>query len=177
MNDNYAVKFGLMAGGGTVIFLCLFYWIDKVLILQPGVIWSTLILYLLGMYMAPLEVRKSQDGIIDFKTALRNAFLVWVIANAIYHLFNYLLYNILDPEMLEVQRNYMLDNFDKIEGILSRDNIETLKEGTNQLNYSFFTVLTHYASSLIGGFLFAAVIARMIRREPISPQNQENATN
>ena len=63
--------------------------IDKKLILSPEIIWSTMFLYLLGMYMAPIEERKEQEGYLDFKEALRASFIVWIVANAIYHSFNY----------------------------------------------------------------------------------------
>lgn len=168
MQDNHAVKFGILAGLGTIIFLFLFYWIDKKLILSPEIIWSTMFLYLLGMYMAPVEERKENGGYIDFKPALRAAFIVWIVANSIYHLFNYVLYNFLDKEMLNVQQQYMRDNMGTVEGFVSPENYELLVANIEQMNYNFVTVFTAYISSLIWGFILAAIIGRMVRRKPIS---------
>jgi len=167
MKDNYAIKFGVLAGLGTIIFLFLFYWIDKKLILSPEIIWSTMFLYLLGMYMAPVEERKENDGYLDFKPALRAAFIVWIVANGIYHSFNYLLYNFLDKEMLNVQKQYMRDNIGNLEGFLGEENYELFVANIEQMNYNFPTVLTAYISSLIGGFILAAIIGRIVRRHPI----------
>lgn len=167
MKDNHAVKFGMLAGLGTIIFLFLFYWIDKKLILSPEIIWSTMLLYLIGMYMAAVEERKANGGYIDFKTALRAAFIVWIVANAIYHTFNYALYNFLDAEMLTIQKQYMRDNMGNLEGFLGEENYEVFMANIENMNYNFFTVLTAYVSALIGGFIIAAIIGRMVRRHPI----------
>jgi len=167
MKDNHAVKFGVLAGLGTIIFLFLFYWIDKKLILSPEIIWSTMLLYLIGMYMAPIEERKENGGYIDFKTALRSSFIVWLVANAIYHAFNYVLYNFLDSEMLDIQKQFVRDNADQLEGVVGDKNYELFLSNIDQMNYDFSTVLMAYLTTLIGGFIIAAIIGRMVRRHPL----------
>ncbi len=167
MKDNHAIKFGVISGVATVIFLFLFYWIEKELMLSPGIIWSTTFLYFIGMYMAPLELRNENGGYLDYKTALRASFIVWVIANAIYHAFQYILYNFLDPEMLSVQKNYMHKNMGVLEGAVSEEYLETFSENLELLNYDLGTVIFTYFSSLVAGFIFSAVIARMVRRNPL----------
>ena len=167
MKDNFAIKFGMLAGLGTIIFLFLFYWIDKKLILSPEIIWSTMFLYLLGMYMAPIEERKLNEGYLDFKTALRASFIVWIVANAIYHSFNYILYNFLDTEMLNIQKQYVRDNAANLEGLMGTENYELFLANIDNMNYNFATVLMAYLTALIGGFIIAAIIARIVRRNPI----------
>ncbi len=167
MKDDYAVKFGLLAGSGTIIFLFLFYWIDKKPILSPEIIWSTMLLYLIGMYMAPVEERKANEGYLDFKTALRAAFIVWIVANAIYHSFNYVLYNFLDAEMLNIQKNYVRDNMNGLEGLMGEENHELFLANIDNMNYDISTVIMAYLTSLVGGFIISAIIGRMVRRKPI----------
>lgn len=165
--DNHSIKFGIIAGSATIVFLFLFYWIEKELMLSAGIIWSTTFLYFIGMYMAPLELRKENEGYLDFKTALRAAFIVWVIANAIYHAFQYILYNFLDPDMLNVQKNYMQREMGKLDGMVSEEYLETFSENIEVLNYDLGTVIFTYFSSLIAGFIFSAIIARLVRRIPL----------
>jgi len=166
MENNHAIKFGIFAGVGTVVFLFLFYWIEKTLMLSPSVIWSTIFLYLIGMYMAAVEVRKENEGYIDFRTALKAAFLVWVIANAIYHAYNYLLYNFLDKDMINVQKRYMSEQMAELEGVISEKYLEELNQNVEILTYDLSQVISTYATSLIMGFLIAMIIARMVRRKP-----------
>ena len=142
--------------------------------LSPGIIWSTIFLYLMGMYMAALEVRKENGGYLEFKPALKQTFLVWVIANGIYHFYNYFLYNFLDTDMLNVQRLYMEENMEQMEGFLNEQQMELFKQGIQELNYNFSTVITTYFSSLIGGFIIAAAIARLVRRKPVFSDQEEN---
>jgi len=166
MENNHAKKFGILAGVGTVIFLFLFYWIEKKLMLSPSVIWSTIFLYLIGMYMAAIEVRRENEGYIDFRTALKAAFLVWVIANAIYHAYNYILFNFLDTDMLNVQKKYMGEEMNKMEGYIGDDYIQHMRDNIDLLSYDLSQVIFAYVSSLIVGFALAALIARMVRRQP-----------
>lgn len=168
MKDNHAVKFGIIAGVATVLFLFLFYWIEKELILSPGVIWSTTLLYFIGMYMAPLELRSENEGYLDFKTALRASFIVWGVANLIYHTFQYILYNFLDPKMIEIQKNYILKNMDSLEGMVSEEYIETYTNSLESFSYDLGTTIFTYFSSLIVGFFFSMVIARLVRRDPLN---------
>jgi hypothetical protein len=173
MKNSHAIKFGVFAGLGTLMFLFLFYWIEKQLMLSPGVIWSTMFLYILGMYMAGVESRKENGGFIDFKTALKAAFLVYVIANGIYHLYNYVLYNFLDPDMLNVQKAFLENNMEQIEGMMGEDWAKQFREGIDKLNYNMADVISAYISSLIGGFLLAAIIARIVRKNPESQDLEE----
>ncbi len=164
--NNHAIKFGTFAGLGTVVFLFLFYWIEKTLMLSPSVIWSTIFLYLIGMYMAAVEVRKENGGYVDFRTALKASFLVWVIANAIYHAFNYVLYNFLDKDMINVQKAYVSKQMEEMEGVISDDYLEDMNQNIAELTYDLSQVISTYATSLVMGFLIAMIIARMVKRQP-----------
>jgi len=166
MENIHAKKFGIFAGLGTVVFLFLFYWIEKELMLSPSVIWSTIVLYLIGMYMAAAEVRRDNGGYIDFRSALKAAFIVWIVANAIYHAYNYLLFNFLDKDMLNVQKSYMHKQMEEMDGLISEDYLEVLNNNIEVLSYDLTQVIFAYVSSLIAGFLIAAFIARIVRRKP-----------
>lgn len=167
MENNHAIKFGIFAGVGTVVFLFLFYWIEKTLMLSPSIIWSTIFLYLIGMYMAAVEVRRENGGYIDFRTALKASFIVWVVANAIYHTYNYVLFNFIDKDMLNVQKAYMSDQMKDMDVLISEDYLEVMNQNIEVLSYDLTQVIFAYFSSLIAGFLMAAVIARMARRKPL----------
>lgn len=166
MKNNHAIKFGIFAGLGTVIFLFLFYWIEKKLMLSPSVIWSTIFLYLIGMYMAAAEVRRENGGYIEYRPALKAAFIVWIVANAIYHTYSYLLFNFIDKDMLNVQQEYMRGEMEKMDGMISEDYLEVMNNNIEILSYDITQVIFAYFSSLIMGFLIAAIIARMVRRKP-----------
>lgn len=159
--NSHGVKFGLLAGIGTVFILLASYYIDKRLMLSPSVVWSTMIFYLIGMYMAALEDRKSGGGFISFKEALQTSFVVWLVANAIYHLFIYCQFNYFDPEMLSVQKEVFLE-MNAQAGLLDEELSEKV---ISEISYDFMHTATGYMMSLIGGFALSAMIARLIRRD------------
>ncbi len=159
--ESHGIKFGLFAGIGTVLILLSAYFIDKKLMLSPGVVWSTLIFYLIGMYMAALEDRKSRNGFISFKEALRTSFVVWVIANAIYHVFLYFHFNYFDLDMLNIQKEYFLEMNEQA-GLLNEDLSAQISD---QLSYNIMQTITGFTMSLIGGFALSAAIARLIRKD------------
>lgn len=166
MKNKHAIRFGIFAGIGTVLFLYLFYWMDKKMMLQPSIVWSTMFLYIIAMYMAPLEERKENEGYLLFKPALKASFLVYIIANGIYTIFNYILYNFLDPGMLEVQKEYFHEHKEILEGFLPQSTYEEFVKSLEHLNYSLGTIISHYFITLIGGFILAVIIANIIKRNP-----------
>lgn len=161
--NAHSTKFGLIAGIGTVLILLTAYFIDKRLQLSPGVVWSTSIFYIVGMAMAAIEERKDKGGFISFKEALKAAFIVWMVANAIYHAFNYFHFNYYDPEMLQIQKDYVLETLDT--GVFSEEMAEQMAAKTEEIKYDLLTTVSGYIMSLVFGFLLAAIIARLVRRD------------
>ena len=161
---NNAVRIGLLTGFGTVFCLLLVYWINKRLALNPIIIWGTTLFYLIGMFSVAVGTRAKASGHIDFRSVLKPAFLVFVIANAIYHLYNYSLFNFFDPEMLIIQKELILEQ----EASLSMmDEAQRTAFLQGIMNYGFKNMLFSYSSSLIGGFIIAVIIALIVKRAPI----------
>ncbi len=161
---NYAVKIGLLTGLGTILFLLLIYWIDKKLALNPNIIWFTTLFYLIGMYKAAAVERKKANEYLGFRPALRVAFLVFIIANAIYHFYNYLLFNFLDPKMLDVQIALILGE-GGLDNLMNEEQRATFLKDI--MIYDFKNMTFAYFSSLIGGFILAVIIALIVKREPL----------
>lgn len=159
--ESHGIKFGLFAGIGTVLILLSAYYIDRKLMLSSNIVWSTLLFYLIGMYMSAWEDRKAGGGFISFKEALRSCFIVWIVANAIYHAFLYFHYNFFDLEMLAVQKEHLLEMNEQA-GFLDE---ELSKQVVEELSFSISHTITGYFMSLIGGFALSAIIARLIRRD------------
>jgi len=153
MNDK-SLHYGLIAGIATVACFGLFYWIDKQLVINLWLWYGSLIIYIWAMYQASKAQFESKEGQeIPFKTALRAPFLVFVVANAIFYLFYYLLCNYIDPEVVEIQMQRLLESeFAK--------NLEG-----KDIDMSFSRLLFQYVQSLIGGFILSLAITGIVRRQ------------
>ncbi len=165
MGQSIAIKYGWIAGVSTVAYFLLFYFINPRLLFNPFVYWASLGVYLALIWRA-LQVEKEQkEGVLDFKQALRSAFLVFVIANLIYYVFYYLLYNWIDPGLVELQEEVMRESLEQAGGMLpeeqKKEMLRSLEEG---LKIEPSTVLLTYARSLIGGFLLALGLAAIASR-------------
>lgn len=142
--------YGIFAGAGTVLYLLLFYFADKAYFVNGLITWSSVIIYLVFMYKAIIDERNKRGGEIEFKDAVRPAFLVYVIANLIYYTFLYLMFNFFDTELVEIQRE-MMEN----------SGIDTKGEDLKMtLPMTFFA----FIQSLIAGFAFSAILAAILKR-------------
>ena len=88
-----------------------------------------------------------------FKGSLQVAFLVFVLANALFYLFYYLLFTVFDPGLVDLQREMLANN--------------PMWEGGNteiDLTVTLGRVLFSFAYSLIGGFILALIVSAVARR-------------
>ncbi len=145
-----AVKYGIIAGIGTVLYLLVFYFIDPALILKPLVYWSTLIIAVIGMAAAVSKERSENGGRIARKEAMKTAFLVFVISMLFFNALVYVLFNFVDPGLSEMQKQIMEN--------AGRD-VKDL-----DLKMTLGKVLFGYAFSLIGGFFISYLVASIMKK-------------
>ena len=72
------IKYGLIAGVGTVALFLLFYLSEPAWMLSPYLWWGSLVIYIWAMAKAIKPAAK-----IEIKLGLREGFVVYAIANAI----------------------------------------------------------------------------------------------
>lgn len=142
--------YGILAGAGTVLYLLLFYFADRSYFLNGAITWSSLIIYLVFMYKAVIEETKDLTGEIEFKDAIKPAFAVYAIANLIYYCFLYLMFNIFDPQLVDLQQELMAASGIEIKG--------------EDLKMTLFITFFAFIQSLVAGFAFSAILAAILRR-------------
>lgn len=137
-----------MAGVLTVGYFLLFYFINRALLLNPWVWWGSLTIYLVFMFRVVQQLDTTA-----FRQSLQGAFLVFVIANAIFYLFYYLLFSVFDPGLVDLQGELLEGN--------------PLWEGGNtelDLSVTMGRVIFSFAYSLIGGFILALLVSAVARK-------------
>lgn len=148
MKHRQAIINGTIAGILTVGYFLLFYFIDRPLILTAWVWWGSLVIYLLFMFRVVQQLDTTA-----FRQSLQAAFLVFVLANAIFYLFYYLLFSVFDPGLVDLQREMLTDN------PLWRDS-NTVVDLTVTVSRTLFS----FSYSLIGGFLLALIVSAVARK-------------
>ncbi len=144
-----AIKYGIITGAAIVLYLLLFYSIDKSFLFNPLVFWASLLIPLIGMVVATRKVRDSQDEGMTKKDAITTSFITWVIAMALFHLFLYILFNFIDNGLIDIQKELA----EKATG-------ETFKREDLEMTVSLLTFRA--AFMMIPGFLFSYMIASFL---------------
>lgn len=158
--NSIGIKYGTIAGIGVLLYFLLFYFIDKQMMLGTPVVWSSLLIYVVCMVWAVQKERSNKGNRINFRSALRTAFFVAVIANIIYVIAYYILMQV-DSEALAILKEMTVENHKRWLPESEPAEIDAL--------YSNFKVdisatLLSFARSTIGSFFLALPIAFLLRK-------------
>lgn len=145
-----AIKFGIITGIATVLYLFIFHQIDRALVLNPLVYWSTLLFAVAGMVAAVKKTRSENSNKISQREALKTAFLVFVLAQLLFMAFIFVLFNFLDPGLVDLQKEMMEKAGMKIEN--------------PDLSMTFGKVFFRYAYMLIPGFFLSYMVASFMKK-------------
>ncbi|MFK7808218.1 MAG: DUF4199 domain-containing protein [Saprospiraceae bacterium] len=162
---NPSKKYGIIAGVATVGYMLLFYLIDRTLILNMKVYWSSLLIYFICMYKACMEIRSSHENeVLHLKDAIRASFITFLIANAIFYIFYYILLNFVDPDLVKLQVEIAQQMYLDIMGEeRAKPMLDRMEEEGFEMTFSktFF----EYAKGAIAGFVFSLLIGGFTRQE------------
>lgn len=175
------IKWGLIVGGATVAIYIIAYMVRKESYIDSTMIWLlTMMLYLIGMRQASVETRTEFLSFYNengepyrFAYALQPPFLVFLIAQVLYYLQQYLMFNFIDPSLSEIARDIAIEKIDEVSGILGRfmdeDNADLMREQLEEQDFSMkiSSVLLNLAFSLLGGFLISCIYALVFKKENV----------
>ncbi len=161
--QTFGIKYGIIAGVGTILYMLLFYFIDQRMMLGPWVYRSTLLIYVIMMFMAVFAARKSGDGLIDIKEAIRIAFQTFIVANVLFYVFYYLLFNMFDPELVTLQKEMMMEFQEEYKDLEMAEQLKDMTEA--DLAFTLGKAIFSFAKDAITGFIFSLLIAGIARNK------------
>lgn len=165
MQKNQAIRYGIGAGIATIGFYLLFYFIDKRLMFNPGIYWGSLALPLVAMVLACRQQARVQGGRLSWKEGIQIAFVVYVVAMAIYYLFYYVLFAYLDPGLVSVQAEVMQAGMERAKAILGERQAGAWEElDPEDLRVTPAKSFFAFSQSLIGGFLLSLLVGGLSKR-------------
>lgn len=165
--ENNGLKYGILAGLGAIAVSLGFYLVEEKMIFSVAgyVGWA---IYLYCMYKATVDERAEMGGFMTFKEALKPAFLTFVVASFIYFVFYYVLFNFIDPNLAELQKEIAMESMQGMGGLMGEETLENMMEEMEKQDFQvgIGTVSLSYAISLIfPGFIFALIIALIAKKE------------
>lgn len=167
MNSNQtSVNYGLIGGMAAIALGMLYYLINvRGFIAWGG--WFSNLAIIASMAMAALAVRREQGGFLPFREALKSTFLVWVIASFLSMVFLYLLYNFIDPGLVDIQKEVVAEMMDRFLASADQATIDQIEESMTAENFGLDIKksLLGYAFSLIfPGFIVSLIVAAIVKR-------------
>ncbi len=161
---HYEISAGLVSGLLTIILFGAIYSISPRWMLHPFLYWGSMVIFLGGMLGACLLAKRRGNGVLSFREGVRNGFLTFVIANCLFLVFYYLLFNWVNPELPQIQLEMMQEYAEQnLMGKELRDQKEWL--ATQNFKLEFSDLIFGFARGAIGGFLLSLIIALVVRQE------------
>lgn len=161
------IIYGITAGISSVLVLLCFYFIDKIFIFKPLYFYATLIPVLISMWLLGQKLQKELKK--ELPTLLKETFVVFIIADIIFYLFYYFLFNNFDPQLLLIEKQQVLQDYSALKTQTSdMEQIQTLNQMIEEIEknglppMTFGTVLMQLGRGIIGGFGFSYAIAYLL---------------
>jgi hypothetical protein len=164
---SIAVTCGLIAGLALILLTTILYLGGINVFLGYGAYLGYLLLIGAAVTSALME-KKAQNGFLEFREALKAAFLVFVIALALQSIFNWVLMNFIDTGFRSALEKAILDKTEKfMQGMkIDQDTIDkTLDEQRGKNQYAFPKILMGLCFSYVFSFLIALLIAAIVKRK------------
>ena len=142
------------------------YFVDPSLFLSMRS-WILLTIIIVLMIKTGLDERRIGEGFIDFGDAFRSMFIASAIGILFCTMFEYIMFNIIDPGLIETQREIALEAIEKMSGFLGEDGYEMAVERIQdqEFNTPAQTLISYLVRQLVPNALFSAIIALIIKRK------------
>jgi hypothetical protein len=165
MNKILAIAFATVSV--VIAFFLTAYYMDRGALLNPWVQWSSLTLYLGGMFLATWIERTSSTDDYGWQKGLRTSFFVFVFISVGYYIFYYLLFQFIDPGLIDLQRQLMLHAIKEHPEYFGNKTPFQLQNELRAEDFkpSLGKMSLAFAQSLMGGFLLSLLVAFVCRRE------------
>ncbi len=167
MKYRNAIVYGVLSGLAIIFYHLGFYFGNKEIIIGSWFFFSIYLLHVPFMVATGLKERSLNNGLIDFKTALREVFLTFLVGMFFYYAIYYALFNF-DSEIIALQKQASMQGMEwQLEkGFIDEEQFDALKAAweTDNHNVTIWGVITGIPFRIIGGFLLSLLVASIVKR-------------
>lgn len=161
---KYALNYGLILGAVSVVFAFMLYTADMHYQGGIAVMLISLVITLAAVIIAMLQFRKANNGFMTFGQALKIGVGVSLVGGIIGIIFNQLMANVIDPEMMnkamEFQRNQLMETT-----ALTPEQIDAQMEMGKKFSTPTMQIVFGLIFSLFIGFVFSLIPALVLKRQ------------
>lgn len=163
------INYGLILGGFSVLFTTVIYAIDLELFTSWWIGIVAIVISITIGVMLVSKTKKQLGGNITFKEAFTVYFIAAVIGTLISTLYNYVLFNFIDPEAKEAIKEITMEYTAKMMerfGAPSAAINETMQKLAETDNYSIGNLMFGAAVSIVISAIFGLILAAIFKSKP-----------
>ena len=168
---DHAIKYGVILGLVGIILTVLLYIVNPAMLVNMWLGLFFLLLYLGLLIYAGIDYRNQIGGLIPFGKAFQHGFLTLVIAGIIGTIFNWLLYSVIDPGVVDVLVDQSVEN---ARSMMERFGApeEAMEEGLEKARadtidrFTTVGILKGFLWSLIFYAIAALISGAIVKRKP-----------
>lgn len=168
---NPFARYGLFFSLLYITVSLIFYLTKPALLFDMFAFWCWMLLLFVFMWVAVLEKKNADKGIITLRDGVKQAWLTFVIGLGVTYLFQYLLTNLIESGVLNIQKEMQtksLENVARLIGI-SEDKSQKQFEIMEERGPTDFSRLVfRYATLLVFGAIPSFIMAAIMKKEPLN---------
>jgi phosphate/sulfate permease len=160
------IRYGIIGGLLWSIAYLLAYLFNTKMMFNPVLQYGSLLFPIASIVLCGLAEKKENPEVLPFKSVLKETFIAAVIAPFIMIFFYFLLSTVIDPSIIEVQKQVAIEAIEKYSEYFNDDQYEEMIERIDGQNYSSLPyTLLRWFLNIIFGFLVCVIISLIVRKE------------
>lgn len=163
--DNPGIKWGIYLGIASVAVSLILYLVNPIWMYQSPAVLAGLVITILFLVLAGKEKREDLGGYASFGQVFPTLFLVSIISAVISVIFGYILMNVIDPGLIDVQKEASMDSTRwilELMGVEGDDMDAALEATAEELDKQEFGGVKQMMTGLIAAGFFGAFISAIV---------------
>ena len=168
IDKAHFIKLGVLAGMIYLTVLVVLYLVDRKLLLNPGLdLLIANVFYWVVIIKAISDYKRQNNFTLSIGEGLKAGLLAGIFVALAYHLFMFVLFNYVDPSMIEVQVEVMMELVDSVASFVGnegmddnmQEELERAIDETGATGYPIGAVVTGLASSLFWILIISLIVS------------------
>jgi len=166
--QNPIIKNGVFAGLAGILLMLVLYLAAPSMMTSPWISLVSFAIIIIFMVMAVSNFKAQNNGFASFGEALLQSLGVAGVATIIGSIFSYLLYNVIDPGLVDVLKEASIAQIESMEGLIGEEGVDkALDDLENQeFTFGFGKILFGAISAMVIYLIISLIVAAITQKKP-----------
>lgn len=167
MKYKNAIKLGVLSGIAIIFTYLAAYFVNKNIVTQPYFPYLIYLVHVPFMIAAGLQFRARHADLIDFRIALREVMITFLVGMIFYFIIYYVLFNY-DLSLVAEQKRVFVEHYTSLKeyGGIKGEDFRKMKEAWEQDDFKVTIpkILQGLPFRILGGFVLGLLVSLMVKR-------------